>query len=312
MPAMVISVTEPIGWAIERTKRILFQPFDLGKWFTLGFCAFLAQLGQGGGGGGGGSNWTGGGPQDLDLREMTRWVNENFTLVVAIGVCALVLLLAISALFLWLGSRGEFMFLDGVAKNRGAVREPWARFRSAGNRLFAFRFLLAVIVILTWAIAAVAMALVVWPNLERGPLSDVSWGSLVLIVGLAMLPTLAIVAVEWLLHNFVIPTMYLRGGGVMGAWRITMSEVITGRSGTIFLYFLMRVVLAIVVGILAVLLACATCCIAALPYIGTVILLPLYVFSRSYNLLFLEQLGENWQFFQSADEPDSGQALSGS
>ncbi len=47
---MNISVTDPIGRAIERTKRILFRPFQWRKWFVLGFCAFLAQLGEGGGG----------------------------------------------------------------------------------------------------------------------------------------------------------------------------------------------------------------------------------------------------------------------
>ena len=38
---MRISVIDPISPAIERTKLVLFQPFDLGKWFKLGFCAFL-------------------------------------------------------------------------------------------------------------------------------------------------------------------------------------------------------------------------------------------------------------------------------
>src|SRR5436309_4649074 len=46
-PAQV-SVTSPIEPALEWTKRLLFRPFDLGKWFTLGFCAWLAYLGQGG------------------------------------------------------------------------------------------------------------------------------------------------------------------------------------------------------------------------------------------------------------------------
>jgi hypothetical protein len=41
-----ISVTLPVGQAMERVKRTLFQPFDLGKWFTIGFCAWLAGLGQ--------------------------------------------------------------------------------------------------------------------------------------------------------------------------------------------------------------------------------------------------------------------------
>ena len=45
-----VSVTLPISPAIERVKLLLFRPFDLGKWFAVGFCAWLATLGQRGAG----------------------------------------------------------------------------------------------------------------------------------------------------------------------------------------------------------------------------------------------------------------------
>ena len=41
-----ISVIDPIMPAIERVKTMLFKPFDLAKWFAVGFCAWLANLGQ--------------------------------------------------------------------------------------------------------------------------------------------------------------------------------------------------------------------------------------------------------------------------
>ncbi len=44
-----ISVTAPVGQAFDRMKRMLFQPFDIGKWFVIGFCAWLATLGDSGG-----------------------------------------------------------------------------------------------------------------------------------------------------------------------------------------------------------------------------------------------------------------------
>jgi hypothetical protein len=42
------------------------------------------------------------------------------------------------------------------------------------------------------------------------------------------------------------------------------------------------------------LVTCLTCCLAALPYIGTVIVLPVPVFFRSFSLLFLRQFGADW------------------
>src|SRR5437667_9634841 len=37
-----IEIFKPFGEAFELTKKILFQPFNLGKWCVIGFAAFLA------------------------------------------------------------------------------------------------------------------------------------------------------------------------------------------------------------------------------------------------------------------------------
>ena len=55
-----ISVSDPVESAWMGTKKILFQPFDIGKWFALGFSAWLATLLEGGGS----FNFNGGGSGD--------------------------------------------------------------------------------------------------------------------------------------------------------------------------------------------------------------------------------------------------------
>gem|GEM_PF-4840897 len=37
-----IEIFKPLGEAFELMKKILFQPFDLGKWCVIGFAAFLS------------------------------------------------------------------------------------------------------------------------------------------------------------------------------------------------------------------------------------------------------------------------------
>lgn len=59
----------------------------------------------------------------------------------------------------------------------------------------------------------------------------------------------------------------------------------------------MKIAMAIAIGVIGVFATCLTCCLAAIPYLGTVILLPLYVFTRCYPVCFLEQLGPSWKFF---------------
>ena len=38
-----IEIFAPFGEAFETTKKILFQPFNLAKWFVIGFAAWLGQ-----------------------------------------------------------------------------------------------------------------------------------------------------------------------------------------------------------------------------------------------------------------------------
>ena len=44
-----VSVIDPVASAIEHVKKMLFKPFDLEKWFVIGFCAWLAYIGKRGG-----------------------------------------------------------------------------------------------------------------------------------------------------------------------------------------------------------------------------------------------------------------------
>ena len=305
---MALSVTSPIGAALDRTKRILFKPFDIGKWFVLGFCAFLAYLGQGAGGpplGGGGGGPSGGGGA-----EVVDWIKANLGVVIAVGLIVLVVMLVIGLLILWVQSRGKFMFLDGVVHNRGAVVAPWKAFRLHGNSLFLFSFAIAfgmfVIVMLIVAFGV----MLAWPDIQSSEFGSAS--VLAIVIGAPLLLGAVIVysIIAILLEEFVVPTMYLRNARVMHAWRIVRAEVLAGNLGTIILYFLMKIVLAIAIGVIAIIATCLTCCLAAIPYLGTVILLPLYVFTRCYPVCFLEQLGPSWKFFPpDPPEPEAPQAV---
>ncbi|MEM7011932.1 MAG: hypothetical protein AAF585_10660, partial [Verrucomicrobiota bacterium] len=133
-------------------KRILFQPFDIGKWFVLGFTAWLATLlDQGGSSSGNGGSGDSGSAGDSDIRELyqegSQWVQDNLQIVVTIGSIVTVLFLAIWILLLWLSSRGKFIFLDNVVHNRALVKAPWAQFKKQGNSLFWWRLGFSIIMV---------------------------------------------------------------------------------------------------------------------------------------------------------------------
>jgi len=140
-----ISVVEPIGAAIEKTKQILFQPFDITKWFAIGFCAWLATLGSGGSPNFNFGNWGSHG-QNLDFqREIHNAkdaVLENLPIVIGIGALVILVILILSLLFMWLKSRGQFMFFSCVVQNKGEVVNPWKKYAKQANSLFLFKLLL--------------------------------------------------------------------------------------------------------------------------------------------------------------------------
>lgn len=162
---MSLSVTAPIDQALRRTGSILFRPFDGAKWLKLGVCAFLATLGDcAGGNGSSGVRNRLQGADSSPRRELERagdWLAENLVLVLTVGLVVVAVGLALMLLVFWLQSRGRFMFIDGVVRNRGAISRPWNEYRSEGDSLFGFSALLmlssAVISLLAMAVG-VALA----------------------------------------------------------------------------------------------------------------------------------------------------------
>ena len=72
-------------------------------------------------------------------------------------------------------------------------------------------------------------------------------------------------------------------------------------------YILFQIVLSIAIGMVVVGAVIVTCCIAAcvmaLPYLGTVLLLPVLVFERSYSLYYLAQFGPAYNVFPTPPPP---------
>ena len=292
--------------------RILFRPFRLKKWLLLGFCAFLSHCGQGGGGGGGGG---GGDKQGSDadreewfadaLHAVKAWIDENMVLFIAIVAASVLLVIAIGLLIAWISSRGKFMFLDGVVRTRGAVREPWREFRSEGNSLFLFRIVLGLLSLLGLAIVAGIPILIALPNLQDQTFAGLAIVS-ILVGALLLIPYILVcIAVSFMVDVFVIPTMYLRRVRALDAWMIAWRELVREQIGSAALLFLIMLLFGIGATAAVIFATCLTCCITLIPYVGTVLLLPIPVFFAAYALEYIQQFGDDWQFFSSEFESSS-------
>jgi hypothetical protein len=300
-----VSVLDAVESALHHTVRICFSPFDLKKWFVLGFCAFLAALSEGGPGGGVANLRSnpflrGSRPLPPSFDRFSAWAVSHLPLIVAIGTLALLLGVVFGALLQWLGSRGQFMFLDGVAHNRGAVAEPWHRFRRLGNSLFLLRFLLGLAGLAATAAVSALCLFIAWPSIRAGLFEGGALLAATLFILLVIPLALVLLIINLVLGDFVVPVMAKREITVMAGVRAFREELLPGRTGAFLLFYLLKLFLALAAGVIILFGTCVTCCIAGLPYISSVVFLPIFVFMRAYSLAFLEQFGDQWRFFSEA------------
>ncbi len=304
-----ISVTEPVELAYDRVKQMLFQPFNFTKWIIIGFCAWLAGLGESGSGfngfnGAGDQFGHNNGQPAQELRrayhQARDFVLANLDWIVPAAIVLFVLLLGLWLLILWLNSRGKFMFLHCVALDVAAVEEPWVKFSRPANSLFRFRIVLGLIGL---GVTLPLVALLVLGILRMVMQGEPTVPGVMAAVGLAaalLLVSLVFALVRKFLVDFVVPIMFLRGGTCLAAWR-EFGGLLSANPGKMAVYILFQIVLAIAINVIVIMAfvvtCCIACCLAALPFVGTVLLLPVLLFKRAYSVYYLAQYGLQFDVF---------------
>jgi len=312
-----VSVIDPVTPAIDRVKLILFRPFDLRKWFVIGFCAWLAYLGGGGGPGGGGGN----GPRYTVPHEQTEakeqikegietarnYVSNNLYWIIPVAVTVVVLVILIGLLVAWLNSRGRFMFLHCVATNKAEVSVPWHKFRKQGNSLFLFRIVLGIISLVVVVVPVIGIVVLIIMMVSGSAPGIVSIPGII-ILGLSIFAlSILLFLVKKFTFDFVVPIMSLRMSSCMAGWREFMT-ILSANKLRFTLYLLFQIVIKIVIGAMVGIGFCIGCCLCCasclllIPYIGTVILLPVLVFARAYSLCYMQQYGPQFDVFRTEIE----------
>jgi hypothetical protein len=314
-----IGYTKPLHRAWTRSRKLLFSPFDLGRWIVLGFAAFLADLTDlwGAGGGSGGNLEL----DDVDADTLekiaeggTRFLTDKIDLVLAsTGLVLLAgsLIAAILLVYLtliWVSSRGKFIFLENVVHRSSRITAPWSEYRSEGNSVFRFRVIFDVANNLLAITFVLTIILLLVPSIAEERLLPFSAGSLMVSGWVGVVLLIIGGYVSAFLENFIIPLMYRERIGVMEAWR---------RFGALFRRYTLEFLLfgvfvavfwiAVLTGIL--LLGLATCCIGflvlAIPFLNSILLLPVTVMYRALGPEFLAQFGEEFRIFPEDPPPGS-------
>jgi len=304
---MTIRYIEPLQRAWDKMRLALFRPFDISKWLTVGFTAFLAGL----------TDWYGG--QNPDARErfhldteeffdfpgnVIAWLNDHpiWFMVILVGS---IFLIALYIVLLWLSSRGKFMFLDNVITNRSQIAIPWSQYRSLANSLFLWRFFFSIIAFFTFILFFIQVYFIA-QNIYEDHFTMPA--VVVLIAGMGLLFILLIIIVVYIslfLNDFIVPIMYKNRMMTNQAW-YQFLPLLTKHWFYFIAYGLLIMLLYIILVFAIITFGLFTCCIGILlliiPYVGSVILLPISYAFRAFSVLFLEQFGEQFVLFPRAEE----------
>jgi hypothetical protein len=316
---VTIAYLAPLSRAWERMKKDLFRPFDPGKWMVVGFTAFLAGLANSGlpRFSGNMSKAPGGNISTRQIFDFPaiaiQWIRENPGWFLLIMLCML-FLTALYVLLTWVSSRGMFMFLDNVVNNRAEVTGPWRRYKELGNSLFLWRIFFSLICL----VSMVFVVAIIFSPFAFGK-GDNSFGTFFLIqaicAGLLLMAIVLIAAyISLFLNSFVVPIMYKSNVTILQGWNqfIPLFRMYTL---SFLLYGLFVLLLCFITALAVFLAGCITCCIGYLlliiPYLGSVILLPILYTYRCFSLEFLGQFGPELSLLQdfspqeiSGEHPD--------
>ena len=295
-----IEILAPFGVAFEWMKAMLFRPFDLVRWLTIAFAAFLS----GSWGSGLNSRWNQWDRGDWNYRLHRHGDFSDSTIpawLIALIVIGVLLAIVLAFVWMWVSSRGRFIFTDCVVKNRAAIVEPWREYRREGNSYFLFSLVVA------FGIILLTILLIVVIVLPLGLFSHKH--DAVASFGLVLVPLICFgfifvifVVFFALISHLMVPVMYRRRCLAREAF-VDVTRLVFHNPGPFVLFVLFMIALALGVAVVGTIVACATCCIGAFPYISTVLLLPAIVWLAAYRLLFLRQFGDQYDVWAPAGFP---------
>lgn len=300
------------GWA--RMTKALFKPFDIKKWFVVGFTAFLAGLTDCAGNGGGGSDSS----NNFDAYDFfhfpetaREWLFDNpfWAVLILIGFILFVILIIVLT---WLSSRGKFMFLDNVVYDKAEVSKPWYNYSREGNSLFLWRLgfgIIVTILFLFYLIAGFSISYnIYYDNYNAGETALLIAGAILLFLGTVII----LMYIDCFLDNFVVQIMYKNRIGAIKGWN-KFFKVLFPNIGHFVLYGLLKFVLVVATVIGVIILGLLTCCVGfiflILPYINDVVLLPVSYTFRAFSVEFLEQFGDEYKLFPEIESNDIGDVI---
>ncbi|MBP5510769.1 MAG: DUF4339 domain-containing protein [Kiritimatiellae bacterium] len=297
--------------AFRRMRDVLFVSCRFTRWLGIAFCTWLcgfnfslrlpnpakSDLGIGS------VAHSGGQSPDAVFKELQQMFNTAYDTAMQhlhtrtgliVLFCILCFFLVFTLISFFLRCRGEFMFLHRWYHPDESIQTVWRNSRYAAHHLFrwevGFYFLSLIVLGLT---LVYGYRNILQPYLANGKAWDVKFViPFIWFASFLSVELLTYAAVRSVIREFIVPVMYWQGCPANAAWRSFFS-LCWQRPFRLLGYYLLMYVLFLVWFFVYLLAIVGSLFIGgillALPYVGTVLLLPATFFFRGYSLAFIHQ-----------------------
>jgi hypothetical protein len=252
-----LSPSECITPAIERTKSLLFRPFQWRPFLKLTAVAFFAEIG--------GGSFSGSSPGQHSGIPGASPASQAIILAVLLGVFFIALVIGL--IMLYVGSRLQLVLLEVAATRQTTIGPIWRKYSRLTWRWLGLKLLFFLLCGLVLLAALAPVMISMFRNMPPGdqPPAAAFFSHIVLFISAVFLIVLVVGSAYLLLRDLVLPFLALENLSISNALS-RFRAVVTAAPGEIALYVLLRFVLSLVAAIGAEILIALTLLVSLIPF----------------------------------------------
>ena len=315
-----IKLGDPLEKAFDRVIEYCFQPFELAKWITMGFVAWVLTMGENGFGGG--LNFFTGDfskiPSKIALgqtksisSDIKSFINDQLTPeVITIGVIVAVVIILIFLIIwlvmIWIKAKFQFIFLDNIICNKFEIKQPWRDFDRQGTSLFKWNILFGIIsVIIVTSLILLGLGITLkmcWSSIEAEKLLPEAKSGLIiggLFMFFTIIASITLSIISFIVNKLLVPIMYKEKITITQAWR-KFRPAFSQNKGNIALFIIVYWIVVMAVGSIAgiaifiiMILTCFFFCLGFIPFVSgfltATLMLPVTIFYRMLSYEYAMQ-----------------------
>ncbi len=255
----VLSATEALSPAAERTRDLLFRPFRWGTFLKLCAVAIFTE------GGSGSFNYSGHGsttptnidPGSLGLLFSPEWI----AVIIAVAIALIIVSIAI----FYLSVRLRFALFECLIHQTRLIAPGWHKYRSQAFRFFILSIMVGIVFLLAIVVALLPFISGFWRIYQESRLEDQFPVAAFLALFLPLLPVLLLIfltaiSIDIVLRDFMLPHIALEDASAGQAWAAVRARIFREKADFL-IYAVLRVIVPIGIMLVIVVVLIIPCLI---------------------------------------------------